>query len=329
MRGYIKQMEEPVNIPEKEERTFPRVSVPEKMQIHFSFQGDRYNLSFPKAAEFDTNDLDDLMENIDPRNLSGLIDQMAEWIKANANGYRLVIFKDIKPTTVEELLIAKTGKTLYLPSTNGSFPLDDPYPQKRIVTKEMFMQYLESTGVGAEFTDSACARYVKSKADSGVFSDVWVPILFLEYVIGYIHVWNSDAKRELFTYTVVDTLYQFSKILAHSLEINGYFKDDKLDNDPFVGDIVDISASGMLFTCPNADIFNSLLPDSNLVVNISTPQRNFNIRAGIARCFKNGPSNYIGCHFFFMTREDFSFLFECIYGKPLTDFDVSVFTGQV
>ena len=115
-------MEIPVSNINKEERTYPRVNVPEQMQVHFSFHGNQYNLSFPMITEIDTGEMGDLIENTDPRNLSGLIDQMAEWIKSCASGYRLVIFKDIKPSTVEEKLIAQTGKTLYLPSTKGSFP---------------------------------------------------------------------------------------------------------------------------------------------------------------------------------------------------------------
>ena len=310
------------------ERTYPRVNVPEEMQLQFSFHGDRYNLSFPKLTDFDSGELGDFIENTDPRNLYGLIEQMAAWIKTCASGYRLVIFKDIKPSTVEEKVLAQTGKTLYFPSTRESLPQEDPYPRKRIITEELFKNYLESTGVGSAFAGTACARFVKSKADSGILSDIWTPILFQEYVIGYIHIWNIDSDKELFNYSIVDTLYQFSKVLAHSMEINGFFSDDKLKRNPFEGKIVDISASGLLFACPQSDFLSSLLPGSHLVVSIITPQRTVFLDASIVRRFNDPFHGYIGCRFLDVPTDEFGFLFECIYGKPLTDFDAGFITGQ-
>ena len=311
------------------DRSFSRVSTPSDLQVQFSFLGDRYSLSYPKAPDYESGEQGELIRSLDPKNLSGLIDQMAAWIKGYASGYKLVIFKDVKPATTEERLLAETGKSLYLPSTVGSFPLEDPYPKKRLITEDIFKRYLESTGVDPQFVDDACTRFLKQKNESGISSDLWVPVLFQEYVIGYIHIWISKDGKLPFDYGVIDTLYQFSKILANSLKINGYFESGKLKNDPFEGRIIDISVSGLLFAYPTSVLATTLLPDSELTVQLKTPRRTVNARAKIVRRYKDNVQGYFGCRFLDMEPEDLRFIFEYIYGKPFTDSDAAFLSGQV
>jgi hypothetical protein len=311
------------------DRSYSRISTPTDLQVRFTFLGDRYNLSFPKITEYEKGEIGDFIRDMDPRNLSGLIEQMAGWIKGYANGYKLVIFRDVKPSSAEERIVAETGKTLYLPSTLANFPQTDPYPKKRLITEEMFKRYLESTGVKLEYTDSACARFIKAKFDGGIFSDAWIPVLFQEYVIGYIHIWINKEGKLPFDYGVIDTLYQFAKVLAFSLKENGYFENGKLKNEPVEGKVVDISASGLLFAYPHSALSAALLPDSELAVKLVTPRRSVNTNARIVRRYKDNSLGYFGCRFLDMAPEDMRFLFEYIYGKPFTDTDASFLSGQV
>jgi hypothetical protein len=311
------------------DRSFSRVSTPPDLQVQFTFLGDRYSLTYPKVPEYESGEPGDFMKNLDPKNLSGLIDQMAAWIKGYANSYKLVIFKDAKPATTEERIVAETGKTLYLPSTLAAFPQSDPFPKKRLITEDMFKRYLESTGVDLKFVDEAAARFIKAKFDSGIFSDAWVPVLFQEYVIGYIHIWINKEGTLPFDHDTIDTLYLFAKVLAYSLKINGYFETGKLKNEPFEGKVIDISASGLLFAHPHSPLSTALLPDSELSVKLLTPKRAVNANAKIVRRYKDSTHDYFGCRFLDMAPEDLRFLFEFIYGKPFTDTDASFLTGQV
>ncbi|MDR0720745.1 MAG: PilZ domain-containing protein [Treponema sp.] len=311
------------------DRSFSRVQTPQDLQVQFTFLGDRFSLSYPKVPEYESGTLGEFVQNLDPRNLSGLIDQMATWIKGYASGYKLVIFKDVKPDSTEERIIAETGKTFYLPVTLAGFPQMDPYPKKRLITEDIFKRYLESTGVDLQFVNDACARFVKNKFDSGIFSDAWIPILFQEYVIGYIHVWiNTEGKRP-FDFTTIDTLHQFAKILAFSLKMNGYFEHGKIKKETFDGKVVDISASGLLFAYPNSSFSHTLLPDSELSVKLIAPRRTVNANARIVRRYKDNSQGYFGCRFLDMEPEDLRFLFEYIYGKPFTDKDAIFLSGQV
>ena len=311
------------------DRSFSRVQTPPDLQVQFTFLGDRYSLTYPKVSSYESGDVGNMVQSMNPKNLTGLVDQMAAWIKGYANGYKLVIFKDVKPSTTEERLIAETGKTIFLASTMNSFPLTDPYPKSRLVTEDMFKRYLESTGVDLSFVNETCSRFIKGKLDSGIFSDLWVPVLFQEYVIGYIHVWINKEGKLPFDFSVIDTLYQFAAVLANSLKLNGYFESGKMKNELFEGKVIDISASGLLFVYPNSALATSLLPNMELTIKLITPKRLVTTNAQIVRRYKDNTQGYFGVRFIDMAPEDMRFLFEFIYGKPFTDTDATFISGQV
>ena len=311
------------------ERSFSRVSSAPELEVQFTFSGDRYSLSYPRVNDYEKVNEEEFRKSVDPKNLSGLIEQMAAWIKNYASGYKLIIFKDVKPSCTEERLIAETGKTFYIPSTQDHFPIEDPYPKKRIITEDIFKRYLESTGVDLQYVDDACARFLRQKNESGIRSDLWMPILFQEYVIGYIHIWINTDNKPPFDYGVIDTLYQFSKILANSLRLNGYFETGKMKNEPFEGKVIDISASWLLFAYPNSTLAVTLMPNSELSVRLSSPRRTVSCKAKIVRRYKDSSHGYFGCRFIDMAPEDLRFLFEYIYGRPFTDSDATFLSGQV
>ncbi|MDR2701968.1 MAG: PilZ domain-containing protein [Spirochaetaceae bacterium] len=311
------------------DRSYSRVSTPTDLHIQFTFQGDRYSLHYPKVREYEKGEIGAWINTTDPKNLQGIIEQMAVRIRGFASGYKMVIFKDVKPDTTEERVIAETGKTLFLPSTTGNFPQADPYPKKRLITEETFRRYLESTGVSPAFMDNAVSRFIKQKLNAGFYSDAWVPILFQEYVIGYIHVWINVEGKPPFDYNVVETLYQFGTILAYSLKTKGYFNEGRIKNEPFEGKIMDISASGLLFAYPHSALSGALLPDSELAVKLFAPKRKIEAIAKIVRRYKDNTMGYFGCRFLNMAPEDMRFLFEYLYGKAFSDSEAALVTGQV
>ena len=312
------------------DRNYLRVDTPSDLKILFTFRGDRYNLAFPKVQEYENVSLNDLGRNAGSDDLSRLIKQITSSLKNYADGYKIINFKEKKPEVTEERIVSETGKTLFIPSTLGFLPKTDPYPKKRIITEELFKRYLESTGISTTFLDDNCARFLKNKYEDGIYSDAWVPILFHQYVIGYIHIWINKPDRLPFDYSVLDTVYQFAKVLAFSLKENGYFDHGKIHNDPFECKVLDISASGLLFTYPlGRSLLSTLLLDAELTVTIEAPYRTINVPAKIVRRFKDKSSAYFGCRFINMAPEDTRFLFEHLYGRQIDNSDNSTLTGQV
>jgi len=312
------------------DRNYLRVDTPTDMNITFTFKGDRYNLSFPKIMEYENIAAEDAVRNFDHRNLSVLIKQIKALLSKFADGYKIVNFKEKKPETTEERIVSETGKTLFIPTTVGFLPKTDPYPRKRIITEDLFKRYLETTGVGTTFLDDNCARFLKNKFEDGIYSDAWVPILFHEYVIGYIHIWIDKQGRLPFDFSILDHVYQYSKVLAFALKENGYFDHGKMENEPFSGKVVDISASGLLFACPlGASLLTTLLIDAELTVIIETSGRTINVIAKIVRRFKDKTAGYFGCRFMNMQPEDTRFMFEHLYGRHIDTADTELLAGQV
>ena len=314
------------------DRNYLRVGTPSDIKVLFTFRGDRYKLSLPKLTEYETLDHEELIRSMDPRNLSGLIMQITNLLKNYADGYKIVNFKDKKPDIIEERIVSETGKTLFIPSTAGRLPKTDPYPKKRIITEDLFKRYLESTGTGSGFLEEKCARFIRQKFDEGIYSDAWIPILFQEYVIGYIHVWIDTEGRLPIDFSVIDNVYQYSKVLAFALKENGYFEHGKVENESFEGRVLDISASGLLFAYPyGSALASTLLVDSELTVTIDAPNRSINVIAKIVRRFKDKSAQYFGCRFTNMAPEDTRFLFEHLYGRQIDDMDIAtaLLVGQV
>ena len=312
------------------DRNYLRVDIPSDIKVLFTFRGDRYDLGFPKIMEYENVVAEDLIRSLNTDSLTGLIKQITALLSNFADGYKVVNFKEKKPETTEERIVSETGKTLFIPSTVGFFPKVDPYPKKRIITEELFKRYLESTGVGQNYLDEKCARFLKNKFDAGIFSDAWTPILFNEYVIGYIHVWIDKQGRLPFDFSILDNIYQYAKVLAFALKENGYFEHGKVKNEPFAGKVLDISASGLLFACPlGHTLLATLLVDAELTVTIEAPNRTINVVAKIVRRFKDRFAGYFGCRFMNMAPEDTRFLFEYLYGKQLDAANGEYFSGQV
>ncbi|MCA1951136.1 MAG: PilZ domain-containing protein [Treponema sp.] len=311
------------------DRSYSRVPTPSDLVVHLTFHGDRYNLNFPKIQEYEQDDINVLMDEFDPKDIKQLVNQLASWAQENSSGYKLVMFKENKPNTLEEKIIAETGKALFIPSTQTDLPKIDPYPKKKIITEDIFKRYLESSGVDKVYVEDALARFIKSKRDGGIYSDAWVPILFQEYVIGYIHLWIEAENKPPFDFSILDTLYQFTKVLAFSLKEHGYFERGKVKKESFQGKVVDISASGMLFAYPHSSLSSALLVDSELDVDLITPKRTIKTSAKIVRRYNDASMGYFGCRFTLIEPEDLRFLFEYIYGRPFTDQDASFIAGKV
>jgi hypothetical protein len=312
-------------------RSFSRVSAPSDLQVLLTFEEEQYSLSYPRVKNFESEALPELIDTMDPKNLEGVMYQISAWVNTFASGHKIQLFKDSKPSCLEERILTETGKSFYLPSTLECFPIEDPYPKRRLITEDMFKRYLESIGVELLFLDEACSRYINEKNEEGIFSDLWVPILFREYVVGYIHIWmtNNEEGALPFDYGVIDSLYQFAKVLAYSLKINGFFDSGKLKKEPFIGYIIDVSASGLLFTHPDSSYAMKLLPETRLSAQLKTNQRTINTKAKVVRQYKSRSKEYYGCNLLDMASEDLRFLFEYIYGRAFSS-DIEIFfSGQV
>ena len=304
----------PESIRKNLDRSHLRVKLPPQVNIKVSFWGDRYNFPFNRLRQYSP-----LSGSV--ATLPSLKGQVESFVKANDYGYKVVVFnKEHEFASTEEQVLAHTGKTLFFPVVKDGLPQKDPYNRNRIVTEDLFNRYLlEEMGIEGRAAEAAYAKLVREKVLSGVVSEVWVPILFQEYAVGYVRIWSNSAEKQLLDYLMIDTLFKYAEVMAQLLKEKGYFDKMKMANVTFNADVQDISVSGLLFTCANPDISMKLMPECDLKVTITTLNRSLDIKSTITRNYRDKSSIFVGCHFKDMSAEDIRYLFECIYAKPFKE----------
>ena len=137
------------------------------------------------------------------------------------------MFRDREPQTFEEKLIAGTGKIFFMQSIYEGIKPPETETELSIVDK-------------SELKPEDVEILLADMKKAGIYSVLYCPVLYHEYTAGYIYLCNEKNKK-----IEIDTLeyvYQFSKILAWSLNKNDYFSGGQTKAIDFNSQIVDISA---------------------------------------------------------------------------------------
>jgi hypothetical protein len=209
----------------------------------------------------------------------------------------------------------------------GGLPVIDPYVQPRIITRDIFEDFLREQGVRDDLVEDEILRFERNKKNSGILSELMVPLLFQEYVIGYVRLANSQAGRPPFDLAVLETFQQFAKVLAYSLKVNGYFRNAPKKRDDYSADVIDISAGGVLFSNASRELTTSLLPGSGISLSLAIKGRTVKTSGMIKRVYRDASRGYFGVEYVQIAPEDFRFLFETLYGRAFTDADAASVEG--
>jgi hypothetical protein len=308
-------------------RRYSRRAPPEELSVSLSFKGDRYELSFPTTREFEAIAEPEPDSSFDPRDIKALVADFNDRAAEYASERAIRMFKDRKPESLEERLIVRTGKIYYLPSSAGGLPAVDPYVKDRIVTREAFADFLRDEDIRPDLVDDEVQRFERNKKSAGVLSELMIPLLFQEYVIGYVYLVNTLPGRSPFDLPVLETFHQFAKVLAYSLQTNGYFRGAPKKRQDFAADVIDMSAGGLLFSSGSRELTGTLLPGSEIEIAILARERVIKAPGLVKRVYRDLSRSYFGIEYSGLEPEDFRFLFECLYGRAFTDEDASGIEG--
>lgn len=313
------------------ERSYARIPTPRELHARFTISNDDYFLPYPRLSGVETAGGDmGTLKDVDTKNLPGLMAQIAEWTEEFTDNYQLILFNNASPITTEERLLAETGKILYIPSTTEEFPKTDSSPQKRLITEEMFHRFLENSGAAPSELHDAVRKYLNDKVEAQIYADVYVPILFHRYVIGYCHAWCTRAERKQpFNYETLEAFFRFASALSLALEENGSFEKGKLQGRSFEARMLDVSVAGLLLACTQNTQVSTLSVNDEMDVSLSMPDRIIQCRAKIARKDNDAVMMYFGCKFLDLQPDDLRFLFEFLYGRPFIESDTLFLAGQV
>jgi hypothetical protein len=298
------------------QRKYERVKPTEDLHVSFSLKGTKIELNFPKSERFSEVEPPETSTTFDPRRIQTLVRAFREKMSALVSDNRIVMMRDRLPRAWEEKVMVRLGECLWIPSTEEDFLAKDPFPDERVITKGALIRLEEESGAAPYVITGKLGNILYEKAKKGIFSELWCPVLYNEYVVGYLHIWNTAERKNRIGKDLVEYTWQFARMLCYSLVTNGYFKAESASERRFEAPIIDMSASGLLFAHTSGDLVKELLVHTDLDLTMRVGKRSFKVGARIMRKFRDAESNYFGVLFLRIDPKDFAYLFEYLYGKP-------------
>ena len=321
-------VQQPPGVYKNLQRKFERVTLNGSIDVSFSLHGTKVELNFPKSDRFSA--VEPPVEDVtfDPKRIQEVVKVFRTKAETLCSDNKIVMLRDRMPRLWEERTIVRLGKSLWIPATSEDFPSRDPFPDDRVITKSELIALEEEAGSAAYVITSKLGNILYEKTKKDIVSELWCPVQYNEYVVGYIHVWNTGAKRERISRDTIEYVQQFAKVLCFSLVTNGYFKVENSTERRYEAPIIDLSASGLLFAHSSSDLVKELLihTDLDLTVRLEggpdgpSATRTIPVGGRIMRKFKDAENTYFGLLFLHIEPEDFAYLFHYLYGK---EFDPS------
>ncbi|MDR1866890.1 MAG: DUF1577 domain-containing protein [Treponema sp.] len=306
------------------DRVYARIPVPEGLEVQCFYTAKQYVLPFPKLSKAASSSVpqqkpfSSFHEGVKILNL---------WIKNYFDNVDICSFRNDNILLTEQRILATSGKILYIASTQEGLPLTDLSGE--LVTQETFAHYLETAGHNPAYLNKVMEEFIVSKRDKGILSEIWVPMIFQQYVVGTIHAWKTTESTAPFEGTDKAKLIQFSKDLVSMMYAEKYFEAGFLAGKMIIGKVVDISVSGFRIAYPISPFSSTLTINGEVTVTLRSQKRTITTMAKIVRVYQTSKVSFLGCHFVNMQLEDRRFFFECIYGQMFTDTNDPIVTGTV
>jgi hypothetical protein len=317
-------VEQPPGVYKNLQRKFERVKQKGVIDVSFSLHGTKVELNFPKSDRF--SPVEPLEEDVtfDPKRIQEVVKTFRVKAETLVSDNKIVMLRDRMPRSWEEKTIVRLGKSLWIPSTGEDFPSRDPFPDERVITKSELIALEEEAGSAAYVITSKLGNILYEKSKKDIISELWCPVLYNEYVVGYVHVWNTSDRRERISRDLIEFVQQFAKVLCYSLVTNGYFKVENSTERRYEAPILDLSASGLLFAHTSPELIRELLVHTDLDLTLRLGSRTIPVGGRIMRKFRDAENTYFGLLFLRLEQADFQYLFHYLYGK---EFDAS-FEGK-
>jgi hypothetical protein len=212
--------------------------------------------------------------------------------------------------------------------TEEDWPAKDPFPDERVILRRDLVKYEEALDRPAYVITSKLGNILYEKQKKRLHSELWCPILYESYIIGYVYLANLDERKERISKELADWVWEFAKVLSYSLQLSGYFTSGTTTSERrYESPIIDISAAGLLFAHPRQELTRDLLVHTDLEVTVRFPERRLTIKARVRRKFQDEQRSYFGLQFLSIAPEDLAFLFQKLYGRPYSSEEDTTWEG--
>ncbi len=309
-------LKQPETVMKSLKRTYERSKDSKDISIFFTIKGRKIELNFPQTDNYVRPSVPEPRSDFDSESIRKLIMAFRAKLNKEVSENKIIMLRNRIPSTYEEKLMLKTGKIIWIPSMEDGLVSANIFPEPILLTQRDLEVYEEENGTAPGEVKARIKKFLGDKYEKGFYSQLYCPAFYNEYMIGYVYLMNSIVLLKKIDIQLLKYVYQFSKVLSHSLVLNRYFTEQKAEDIQYETPIIDISASGLLFANASRDLSNELVLHASLPVVLRIRARKIDVIARISRKFRDEKSYYYGLHFIDISPEDFRFLYEFIYGKP-------------
>lgn len=309
----------PKNIYKNLNRKFERIIAPKGSKVIFSIKGEKFQLDFPKTNEYSAVNFSELKHDgffID--DITRLIDDFKVKILESVNFVEIVLYRNKKPKTIEEKLIYSSGKILYISSTLTSRLGTEIINDIPMINDNIIENYIDG---GRKKLKASCFE----KINTGIYSEIYCPILYHEYVMGYIQLQNK--KVEPIGRSILEYVYQFSQILSYVFKKKGYFGRNEEVDENYECTIIDISGSGLLFSSDSKKLEKYFFLNIDIKMKLYIGMKKVSTRCRLVRKFKSSTTFFFGLIFLNIPEEYFESFFSLVYGRAITEDDIAKWEG--
>ena len=293
-------------------RGFERILYPEGISVSFMVQGTRVELNYPASENYEPVEEPAYDPGFDATQISELLKTFREKAEQHATENKIVMFRERRPSNFQERVIARSGKILVVPFPESEFPNLARDARERVLTQEEAIEVEKRAG-GEVFTMlDTISQIVKKMNEKEIWEELYCPVLFQQYVIGYLYLNKSGRDVTRFDSSAIEFVLQLSRILAYSLKANGYFKEKAVQEEYGSAELIDISGSGVLFSYPVDGPSLSLYEDIELRIHLE--EENIPATGRIMRKYKDADRMYFGVQFVDIDTEGMDHLFDRLYG---------------
>lgn len=317
----------PKHIYKNLKRKFVRIFPGEDIELSFTLENARIVLDFPKTQEYESLKEEIYSEDFDFSSLKELFQQFKSKSASFADESEIVMLRGKSLDLFEERIITDTGKSFFIPDTTLPFPDKNKVNSEFAITEEYFLDSQGNEKIVCDKNLRQLEVLIKKKHDDGIFSELFTPVIYHEYAVSYIRMYNNKTKNRPFTDNILFFAREFSRILAFTLEKQGYFSGGVLEESKFQPEIIDLSASGLLFTHPEKKLSEMLGMYGDLKLMLKIGPRKIEMFSRVMRKYKIKDIYFYGLQFLEIVPEDFRFLFDYVYGRPFSDDDDRYWEG--
>ncbi len=296
-------------------RNYERIPAPADLSVTFAFKGSIVELDFPRSQAYEALEDVRVSSSFDATKLSELMSTFRQKATEFATETRIVMFREREPESFEEKAICRSGACFYVPSVREGFYHESRIQEARVITEGELLVQLEESGMTRKEGTAFLRDLLRKKREKGVLSELYCPIRYLSYVIGYVYATSSEKQGTgVLSPKHVEFVYNFSRILAFSLKANGYFMNlSRVSYDRTR--LVDISASGLLFCHDHEKLSAELGVASVIDLTLRLGDRVIETKGKIARHYSDDRYLYYGVQFLGMSPQNFRFLHSQLYGE--------------